>query len=62
HKFILENGDVIWGHTGSDPGVRTFMGLREKDGTGAILYFNGDDIGDSREVLIESLFCNASTL
>ncbi|PAP99132.1 beta-lactamase family protein [Mesorhizobium mediterraneum] len=62
HKFILENGDVIWGHAGSDPGVRTFMGLREKDGTGAILYFNGDDIGDSREVLIESLFCNASTL
>ncbi|MER9959055.1 beta-lactamase family protein [Mesorhizobium australicum] len=62
HKFILENGDVIWGHTGSDPGVRTFMGFREKDGTGAIFYFNGDDIGDSREVLIESLFCNAATL
>lgn len=61
-RFILENGDVIWGHTGSDPGVRTFMGFREKDGTGAIVYFNGDDIGDSREVLIESLFSNAATL
>ncbi|BCG82814.1 MULTISPECIES: serine hydrolase domain-containing protein [unclassified Mesorhizobium] len=62
HKLILANGDVIWGHAGSDPGIRTHMGFREKDGTGAIVYFNGDDIGDSREVIIESLFCNAATL
>ncbi|ANT54586.1 serine hydrolase domain-containing protein [Mesorhizobium amorphae] len=62
NKRILKNGDVIWGHGGSDPGVRTQMFFREKDRTGAIVYFNGDDIGDSREAVIESLFCNAATL
>ncbi|TIO12704.1 MAG: beta-lactamase family protein [Mesorhizobium sp.] len=57
HKLILENGDVVWGHGGSDPGVRTYMGFREGDGTGTIIFFNGDemDAGD-REVIINGLF------
>ncbi|RWD44972.1 MAG: serine hydrolase, partial [Mesorhizobium sp.] len=62
YNYILENGDVVWGQGGSDPGVRTHMSFREKDGTGAILYLNGDDVGDSRELIIESLYCNAATL
>ncbi|MFD1984551.1 serine hydrolase domain-containing protein [Mesorhizobium newzealandense] len=62
NRLILENGDVIWGHAGSDPGVKTYMGFREMDETGVIIYFNGDDIGDSKEIITESLFFNAATL
>ncbi|AZO59503.1 MAG: class A beta-lactamase-related serine hydrolase [Mesorhizobium sp.] len=61
HKLVLANGDIIWGHPGSDPGVKTHIGFREKDGTGAIVLFNGDDIGDSKEVIVETLFCDAAS-
>lgn len=57
HKMILENCDIVWGHGGGDPGVRTYIGFRERDGTGMIIFLNGDGVGTSdRAVIVERLF------
>jgi CubicO group peptidase (beta-lactamase class C family) len=50
-KTILENGDVVWGHSGGDPGVSTYMGFRKRDGVGVIFFFNCDDTGDEEDLL-----------
>ncbi len=34
------NGQLRWGHNGSDPGTRTMMAFRPSDGVGAIVFVN----------------------
>ncbi|WP_207547079.1 serine hydrolase domain-containing protein [Mycobacteroides chelonae] len=53
-KTVLKNGDEVWGHTGGDPGVSTYMGFRKKDGVGIMYFFNCEESGDDK--LIEALF------
>ena len=37
-NYKLKNGDVAWGHGGSDPGIKTRMVFRAKDGVGVIIF------------------------
>ncbi|MCG8506260.1 MAG: beta-lactamase family protein [Sphingomonadales bacterium] len=61
-RRTLENGDLMWGHSGSDPGVNTYMGFREKDGVGVIVFLNADSTGKARNLIIEHLFREAEAL
>lgn len=61
-SLVLDNGDLIWFHTGGDPGVNTFMGFRERDGAGVIVFFNGDATGDGRKAIVERLFAKSEEL
>lgn len=51
----LSSGDVLWGHGGSDPGVATYMGFRQRDDVGAILFFNFDSPGDGMSQILDRL-------
>jgi CubicO group peptidase (beta-lactamase class C family) len=57
----LENGDMIWGHGGGDPGISTYMGFRSDDGVGAIVFFTGRPGAAFRSIL-ERLFEEAEKL
>lgn len=40
YQFRLDSGDLVWGHTGSDPGITTRMLFRPTDGVGVIVFTN----------------------
>ncbi len=48
------NGETIWGHSGSDPGVNTNMSLLPDRGLGAIVFTNTNDI-NPQEITLELL-------
>lgn len=50
------NGGRILQHGGSDPGISTFMGFRDRDGSGAIVFFNCSDAGDHASDIVTSMF------
>ena len=52
----LRNGDLIWGHGGGDPGIWTYMGFRQRDDVGVLMFYNYDSPGDGREEILERLF------
>jgi CubicO group peptidase (beta-lactamase class C family) len=52
----LRTGDWIWGHGGGDPGISTYMGFRQRDQVGVLMFFNYSGPGDGQEELLERLF------
>ncbi|MGI9222534.1 MAG: serine hydrolase domain-containing protein [Woeseiaceae bacterium] len=44
HQDSRENGPVVWGHGGSDPGVSTSLKFRPDNGDGVILFANTDGV------------------
>jgi CubicO group peptidase (beta-lactamase class C family) len=52
----LRNGDFLWGHGGGDPGISTYMGFRQRDNVGVIMFYNFNDAGDGGEEILERLF------
>ena len=52
----LRNGDLIWGHGGGDPGISTYMGFRQRDDVGVLMFYNYDSPGDGGEEILERLF------
>jgi len=40
YQFRLDSGDLVWGHTGGDPGITTRMLFRPIDGVGVIVFTN----------------------
>lgn len=52
----LRGGDVVWGHGGGDPGISTYMGFRQRDNVGVLMFFNYDRPGDGFEEILERLF------
>ncbi len=52
----LRNGDLLWGHGGGDPGIATYMGFRQRDNVGVIMFYNYDTPGDGAEEILERLF------
>lgn len=46
----------IWGHSGSDPGVATYMGFRPTDGRGVILMANLGQNPRARPDIVERIF------
>lgn len=59
-KMELKNGDVVWGHSGRDPGVVTQMLFRPKDRVGVIIFFNCDSVGNALQDIRERLFEEAA--
>ncbi len=51
----LRNGDLVWGHGGGDPGIATYMGFRQADSVGVMLFFNYDSPGEGGEEILERL-------
>ena len=40
---VMRNSDqIVWGHTGGDPGIATQMQFFQKEGVGVIVFFNFD--------------------
>jgi CubicO group peptidase (beta-lactamase class C family) len=52
----LRSGDLIWGHGGGDPGISTYMGFRQRDNVGVLMFFNYDSPGAGGEEIMERLF------
>jgi len=50
------NSSPIWYHSGSDPGVVTFMGFRPQDQAGVIVMANCDDPGPGFQQIVRSAF------
>ncbi len=49
------NGGRVFQHSGSDPGVSTYMGFREQNTSGAILFFNCSNPGDHAEKILRGM-------
>ncbi len=53
----LRNGDLMWGHGGGDPGISTYMGFRQRDNVGVIMFSHsgrpGSGAGEVFERLVE---------
>lgn len=39
-KSELDDGEIVWGHGGGDPGINTIMAFRPSDGVGIIVFAN----------------------
>ncbi|RUV40492.1 class A beta-lactamase-related serine hydrolase [Mesorhizobium sp. M1A.T.Ca.IN.004.03.1.1] len=46
----------VWGHSGSDPGVSTYMGFRPTDGRGVVLLANLGGNPPARPEIVERIF------
>lgn len=40
--IMSKNDQIVWGHSGGDPGIATQMQLLQKEGAGVIVFFNFD--------------------
>jgi CubicO group peptidase (beta-lactamase class C family) len=56
----LRNGDLVWGHGGGDPGISTYMGFRQRDNVGVIMFYNYDSPGEGRREILERLFAEGA--
>lgn len=56
----LDNGDLVWGHDGGDPGINTTMQFRPSDGVGVIVFANTG--GARLSKIRERLFQEATNL
>lgn len=56
----LRNGDLLWGHGGGDPGISTYMGFRQRDNVGVIMFYNYDRPGDGAQEILERLFAEGA--
>jgi hypothetical protein len=52
----LRSGDRIWGHGGGDPGISTYMGFRQRDQVGVLMFYNYSGPGGEQEEILERLF------
>jgi len=52
----LRSGETIWGHGGGDPGISTYMGFRERDQVGVLMFYNFDGGGEGQAEILERLF------
>lgn len=52
----LRNGDLVWGHGGGDPGIATYMGFRERDSVGILMFYNFGSLGSGADEILERLF------
>jgi hypothetical protein len=50
HK--LTDGQWVWGHTGSDPGINNLLFFHPQNGTGTII-LNNTNMGQQRGAMIE---------
>ncbi len=50
------NGDVLWGHGGGDPGISTYMGFHADTGVGVIVFYNFGSPGEGGDEIFERLF------
>jgi CubicO group peptidase (beta-lactamase class C family) len=60
YAYRRENGDLAWGHGGSDPGVNTDMRLLPSKGIGAIVFTNTN--GVRPQELTEALLREAESI
>ena len=60
--IIPQDGDVIIGHEGEDPGVNTLMYFRPKDQVGVIVLSNGNSRFPATHVVAARLFDEAAHL
>jgi hypothetical protein len=52
----LKSGKIVWGHSGSDPGISTRMHFNSESGNGIILFANtGIELWDLTNVLFEKI-------
>ncbi len=51
----LSSGDLLWGHGGGDPGIATYMGFRQRDKVGVLLFYNYDSPGQGMWAILERL-------
>jgi len=49
------SGDRTFHHGGGDPGISTIMGFNEKDGMGAIVFFNCSNPGDHEGNILDGM-------
>jgi len=61
YQFRLDSGDLVWGHTGGDPGITTRMLFRPTDGVGVIVFTNTGG-GWGLEEIAKRLFQEAAIL
>jgi len=61
YQFRLDSGDLVWGHTGGDPGITTRMLFRATDGVGVIVFTNTGG-GWGLEEIAKRLFQEAAIL
>jgi len=52
----LRNGKIIWGHSGSDPGISTRMHFNAESELGIILFANSNaDLWDLTNIIFEAV-------
>lgn len=61
YQWGLDSGDLVWGHTGGDPGITTRMLFRPSDGVGVIVFTN-TGWGWGLEEIAKRLFQEAAIL
>ena len=49
------DGEPFWGHGGGDPGISTYMGFRERDKVGVIIFFNFGGSGNGMFRILERM-------
>jgi len=61
YQWVSDNGDLVWGHTGGDPGITTRMLFRPTDRVGVIVFTN-TDMGWELDEIVRRLFQEAVAL
>ena len=59
--FELGN-DILWGHSGADPGIATLMAFRPGDGVGVIVFANFDGGRTILNSVFERLFQESDSM
>ena len=58
--IMQKNDQIVWGHTGGDPGIWTQMQFLQKDGMGMIIFFNFDSPRKGCREIMTKLFEDAA--
>lgn len=63
-EYKLSNGDIVWGHTGSDPGINNLLMFNPKNGTGTVILANTNmgEQGEIRKEIATRLFEEAKNI
>ena len=63
-EYELSNGDTVWGHLGSDPGINNLLMFNPQNGTGTVILANTHmgEQGDIRKEIATRLFEEAKNM
>lgn len=63
-EYELSNGDIVWGHTGSDPGINNLLMFNLNNGTGTVILANTNmgEQGEVRKEIATRLFEEAKNM